>query len=98
MCDRGAPIVCCTPAYAVYLGESIAEKGLKHRLKAAIFGAEAWSEEMCKSIEESLGIKAYVIYGQTELSCPGISFECEEQSGLHINVDHFIPEIIDPET
>ncbi|MBD5627531.1 MAG: phenylacetate--CoA ligase [Desulfovibrio sp.] len=100
LCDLEATILCCTPSYAAYIGETIAEKGLKHKLKlkAGIFGAEAWSEEMRKSIEESLGIKAHDIYGLTELSGPGVSFECEEQSGLHINEDHFIPEIIDPET
>ena len=77
------------------------EKGIApedNYLKAGIFGAEPWTEEMRRSIEESLGIKAYDIYGLTETSGPGVAFECEEQSGMHVNEDHFIPEIIDPET
>ena len=100
MCDLEATILCCTPSYAAYLGESIAERGLKDKikLKAGIFGAEAWSEEMRRDIEKALGIKAYDIYGLTETSGPGVAFECSEQSGMHINEDHFIAEIIDPET
>ena len=77
------------------------EKGLKPEdisLKAGIFGAEPWTEEMRRDIEKSLGIKAYDSYGLTETSCPGVSFECEEQTGMHINEDHFLAEIIDPET
>jgi len=99
--DLGATILCCTPSYAAYLGESMAEKGYKpedNHLKAGIFGAEPWTEEMRRSIEKSLGIKAYDIYGLTEISGPGVSFECEEQNGMHINEDHFYAEIIDPET
>ncbi len=98
--DLGSTILCCTPSYAAYLGESIAEKGIKDKLKlrAGIFGAEAWTEEMRRDIEEKLNIKAYDIYGLTEISGPGVSFECEEQMGMHINEDHFIAEIIDPET
>ncbi|MBQ4132644.1 MAG: phenylacetate--CoA ligase [Desulfovibrionaceae bacterium] len=100
MCDLGSTILCCTPSYAAYLGESIHEQGLqdKIRLKAGIFGAEAWTEEMRRDIEKSLGIKAYDIYGLTEISGPGVSFECSEQTGMHINEDHFIAEIINPET
>ncbi len=100
MIDLGSTILCCTPSYAAYLGESIKERGLKDqlKLKAGIFGAEAWSEEMRKDIESSLGIKAYDIYGLTEISGPGVSFECEEQTGMHINEDHFYAEIIDPDT
>lgn len=100
MTDLGSTILCCTPSYAAYLGEAINEKGLKDqiKLKAGIFGAEAWTEEMRHDIEEKLGIKAYDIYGLTESSGPGVSFECEEQTGMHINEDHFIAEIIDPET
>ena len=81
--------------------ESLKERGYKpedNKLKAGIFGAEPWTEEMRKSIQESLGIKAYDIYGLTETSGPGVAFECSEQSGMHINEDHFIPEIIDPNT
>lgn len=100
MTDLQATILCCTPSYAAYLGESIAERGIKDqiKLKAGIFGAEAWTEEMRHDIEEKLGIKAYDIYGLTETSGPGVSFECEEQTGMHINEDHFIAEIINPET
>ena len=101
MMDLGATILCCTPSYAAYIGESLAEAGYKpedNKLKAGIFGAEPWTEEMRKSIEKSLGIKAYDIYGLTETSGPGVSFECEEQTGMHINEDHFYAEIIDPNT
>ena len=99
--DLNATILCCTPSYAAYLAESMKEMGLtpdQIPLKAGIFGAEAWSQEMRRNIEETLGIKAYDIYGLTELSGPGVSFECSAQSGMHINEDHFIAEIIDPET
>ncbi|MCR5785713.1 MAG: phenylacetate--CoA ligase [Eubacterium sp.] len=99
--DLEASILCCTPSYAAYLAERMKEMGLSPDdipLKAGIFGAEAWSEEMRRDIEKTMGIKAYDIYGLTELSGPGVSFECCEQSGMHINEDHFIPEIIDPDT
>ena len=98
--DLGSTILCCTPSYAAYLAESIHERGLQDKihLKAGIFGAEAWSEDMRRDIENKLGIKAYDIYGLTETSGPGVSFECEEQTGMHINEDHFIAEIIDPDT
>lgn len=100
MMDLGSTILCCTPSYAAYLGESINERGVKDRikLKAGIFGAEAWTEEMRQDIQEKLGIKAYDIYGLTEISGPGVSFECSEQAGMHINEDHFIAEVINPET
>ncbi len=100
MTDLGSTILCCTPSYAAYLAETINEKGFRDqiKLKAGIFGAEAWTEEMRRDIEERLGIKAYDIYGLTEISGPGVSFECEAQQGMHINEDHFIAEIIDPET
>ena len=99
--DLNATILCCTPSYAAYLAESMKEMGLtpdQIPLKAGIFGAEAWSQEMRQNIEETLGIKAYDIYGLTELSGPGVSFECSAQTGMHINEDHFIAEIIDPNT
>ncbi len=99
--DLSATILCCTPSYAAYLGETMKEMGLTPEqipLKAGIFGAEAWSEEMRRDIEKTLGIKAYDIYGLTEISGPGVSFECSEQHGMHINEDHFIAEIIDPDT
>jgi len=100
MTDLEATIICCTPSYAQYLAESIEENGLrdKIKLKAGIFGAEAWTQEMRKDIETRLGIKAYDIYGLTEISGPGVAFECSEQSGMHVNEDHFIAEIIDPKT
>ena len=100
MTDLGATILCCTPSYAAYLAESIHERGIRDqiKLKAGIFGAEAWSEEMRHDIESQLGIKAYDIYGLTETSGPGVAFECFEQTGMHINEDHFIAEIIDPDT
>ena len=98
--DLGTTILCCTPSYAAYLAETIAERGLQDRihLKAGIFGAEAWSEQMRADIEQKLGIQAFDIYGLTELSGPGVAFECSQKHGMHINEDHFIAEIIDPET
>ena len=100
MTDLEATIICCTPSYAAYLAESIEEQGLrdKIKLKAGIFGAEAWTEQMRKDIEAKLGIKAYDIYGLTEICGPGVAFECSAQSGMHVNEDHFIAEIINPET
>ena len=99
--DLSATILCCTPSYAAFIGERMKEMGLSPDdipLKAGIFGAEAWSEEMRRDIEATMGIKAYDIYGLTELCGPGVSFECEDQKGMHINEDYFIPEIIDPKT
>ena len=99
--DLGATILCCTPSYAAYLAESMKEMGMSPEdipVKAGIFGAEAWSEEMRRDIETTMGIKAYDIFGLTELSGPGVAFECSEQKGMHINEDHFIAEIIDPDT
>ena len=101
MMDLGATVLCCTPSYAAYLGESMKERGItpdQNPLKAGIFGAEPWTEEMRQSIEKSLGIKAYDIYGLTEISGPGVAFECAEQQGMHVNEDHFIAEVINPET
>lgn len=101
MRDLGSTILCCTPSYAAYIGETLHEMGLTPddiKLKAGIFGAEPWTEEMRREIESSLGIKAYDIYGLTETSGPGVAFECSEQSGMHINEDNFIAEIIDPDT
>ena len=101
MMDLNATILCCTPSYAAYIGESLKEMGYTPEnipLKAGIFGAEPWTEEMRQGIEKSLGIKAYDIYGLTETSGPGVAFECSEQSGMHVNEDHFYAEIINPET
>ncbi len=101
MTDLGATILCCTPSYAAYLGESLTEMGYTADtipLKSGIFGAEPWTEEMRQNIQNTLGIKAYDIYGLTETSGPGVAFECESQTGMHINEDHFLAEIIDPDT
>ncbi len=101
MLDLNATILCCTPSYAAYIGETMKEMGYTPEnipLKAGIFGAEPWTEEMRANIEKTLGIKAYDIYGLTETTGPGVAFECSEQSGMHINEDHFLAEIIDPDT
>ncbi len=100
MIDFGATVLCCTPSYAMYIAEEVERLGLRDRLKlkCGIFGAEPWSEKMRTKIEEGLGIKAYDIYGLSEVMGPGVSCECEYQCGMHINEDNFIAEIIDPET
>lgn len=101
MMDLQSTILCCTPSYAAFIAESLKDRGYTpsdNKLKAGIFGAEPWTEEMRKSIEEGLGIKAYDIYGLTETSGPGVAYECSEQTGMHINEDHFYAEIIDPDT
>ena len=100
MVDFGTTILCCTPSYALYLGEEVERMGLKDqlKLKAGIFGAEPWSENMRTEIEKKLGIKAYDIYGLSEILGPGVGCECPAQKGMHIWEDHFIPEIIDPDT
>ena len=99
--DFGSDVIACTPSYAMYLGESAEKEGIdtsKLPLRAGIFGAEPWTEEMRRSIEKSLNIKAYDIYGLTEIMGPGVAYECSEQKGMHVNEDHFIIEILDPET
>ena len=101
MMDLKSTILCCTPSYAAYIGEALKEQGYKpedNALRAGIFGAEPWTEEMRRDIEAALGIKAYDIYGLTETSGPGVAFECTAQNGMHINEDHFFAEIIDPDT
>ena len=101
MMDLKATILCCTPSYAAYIGETLKEMGYtpdQIPLKAGIFGAEPWTEEMRQGIQNTLGIKAYDIYGLTESTGPGVAFECSEQTGMHINEDHFLAEIINPET
>ncbi len=100
MIDFGSTALCCTPSYAMYLGEEVERMGVKDqlKLKVGIFGAEPWSEDMRKKIEEALGIKACDIYGLSEIMGPGVSGECEYQCGMHVWEDHFIPEIIDPDT
>ncbi len=101
MQDYGSDILCCTPSYAAYIGETCRDMGVdtkKLRLRAGIFGAEAWSEGMREAIERSLNIKAYDIYGLSEIAGPGVAYECCEQTGMHICEDYFYPEIIDPDT
>lgn len=101
MQEMGTTHLCCTPSYALYLGESIREMGIDRnslKLRCGFFGAEPWSEEMRKQIEELLGVDALDIYGLTEIAGPGVSFECLEKNGMHVNEDHVIPEIIDPAT
>ena len=102
MQELGTTVLCCTPSYAAYLGESIRDAGLVPgkdiKLKAGLFGAEPWTEEMRKHIEENLGIDARDIYGLTEIAGPGVAFECECKNGSHVNEDHVIAEVIDPVT
>ena len=100
MIDFGTTVLCCTPSYAMYLGEAIEEMGVKDqlKLKAGVFGAEPWTEDMRHAIEEKLNLKAFDVYGLSEVMGPGVAYECSEQSGMHICEDMFIPEIIDPDT
>ncbi len=101
MRDFASTVLCCTPSYALHIAEVLEESGLSKndlKLKAGIFGAEPWTNEMRRQIEDKLGIKAYDIYGLTEVLGPGVAFECGEQTGMHINEDHFIVEVIDPDT
>jgi phenylacetate-CoA ligase len=99
--DFGATVLCCTPSYALYMADEMKDLGITKeelKLRVGVFGAEPWTNEMRREIEERLGLKAYDIYGLSEIMGPGVSMDCEEQQGLHIPADHFIPEIIDPET
>ena len=101
MQDFGSTIICCTPSYALFLAEAMAEAGIKPsdlKLRAGCFGAEPWTENMRREIEERLQISAHDIFGLSEIIGPGVSFECGCKCGLHVNEDHFIPEIINPET
>jgi phenylacetate-CoA ligase len=101
MKDFGADVICCTPSYAIYLADEIEKNNIDKselKLKAGIFGAEPWSDEMRKEIESRLNIKAYNIYGLSEICGPGVSMECKAQDGMHIFEDHFYPEIINPDT
>lgn len=100
MVDFGTTVLCCTPSYSMYLAEAIEDAGLrdKIKLKAGVFGAEPWTEDMRHAIENSLGIKAFDVYGLSEIMGPGVSYECECQNGMHVNEDMFVPEIIDPDT
>lgn len=99
--DFGSTVLCCTPSYAMYLGEFRRDNNIpleNLKLRAGIFGAEPWTDEMRKQIENLLGIEAFDIYGLSEIAGPGVSFECEAHNGMHINEDYFYPEVIDPET
>lgn len=99
--DFGSTILCCTPSYALHIAETLYANGYTKddiHLKAGIFGAEPWTNEMRRKIEQMLGLRAYDIYGLTEIVGPGVAFECCDQSGMHVNEDHFIVEVIDPDT
>lgn len=101
MRDFGTTVLCCTPSYALFMADSIRESGIpkaEFKLRVGIFGAEPWTEEMRRELQDKLGIKAYDIYGLSEMSGPGVGYECEFQNGTHINEDHFYPEIVDPKT
>lgn len=100
MTDFGTTALCCTPSYALYLAEAIHEMGVqdKLKLKYGFFGAEPWTEEMRREIEDKLRLKAFDIFGLTEVIGPGVAYDCEAQNGMHINEDHFLPEIVDPAT
>lgn len=101
MQDYGSDIICCTPSYAMFIGETVREMGIdpkKLKVRAGYFGAEAWTENMRREIEKILDIKAYDIYGLSEIAGPGVSFECTDQTGMHVNEDWFYPEIINPDT
>lgn len=101
MRDFGSTVLACTPSYALYLAESIKDNNINRdelKLRVGVFGAEPWTEKMRGEIESKLGIKAIDIYGLSEVIGPGVASECLVQEGLHINEDHFYPEIIDPET
>ncbi|ADZ82504.1 phenylacetate--CoA ligase family protein [Cellulosilyticum lentocellum] len=99
--EFGSTVLACTPSYALYIGESMRNMGIDPRstnLRVGIFGAEPWTEEMRAEIEDLLGIQAMNIYGLSEIMGPGVAFDCEEKNGLHVNEDHFVPEIIHPDT
>lgn len=101
MHDFGSTVLACTPSYALFLAEAIQESGINRdelKLRVGVFGAEPWTENMRREIEDKLRIKAIDIYGLSEVIGPGVASECQIQEGLHINEDHFYPEIIDPET
>ena len=101
MQDFGSTVIACTPSYALFLAEAMSDAGMSadsFKLKAGVFGAEPWTEEMRREIEDKLKIKAIDIYGLSEVIGPGVASECTHQQGLHVFEDHFIPEVIDPET
>ncbi|MHC1749165.1 MAG: phenylacetate--CoA ligase family protein [Cellulosilyticaceae bacterium] len=101
ICEFGASVLCCTPSYALYLGETMKNMGIdprKTKLRVGVFGAEPWTYEMREQLEEMFNIKAFDIYGLSEVMGPGVGFECSHKKGIHINEDHFVPEIINPDT
>ena len=101
MHDFGTSTLCCTPSYALFLAEEMKESGYprgEFNLKRGAFGAEPWTEHMRKELEDNLGIKAYDIYGLSEIAGPGVGYECEFQHGTHLNEDYYYPEIVDPKT
>lgn len=101
MHDFGATALCCTPSYAMFIGEAMKESPWskdEFNLRVGIFGAEPWTENMRKTLQETLGIKAYDIYGLSEIAGPGVGYECACQNGTHLNEDYYYPEIVDPET
>ncbi len=101
MKDFGSTFLACTPSYALSLSETLRDMGYTKddiKLEAGAFGAEPWTENMRRELEDKLGIRAYDIYGLSEVLGPGVSYECQEQAGMHINEDHFIAEVIDPDT
>ena len=101
MADLGTTVLCCTPSYALFMGETAQEMGIDFRqlkLKSGVFGAEPWSDNMRNKIERLLNLSAYDIYGLSEVMGPGVSIECEQKNGLHIFEDAFIAETIDPAT
>lgn len=101
MHDFGASVLCCTPSYAMFLGEAMKESGYprdEFKLRVGAFGAEPWTENMRRELESLLGIKAYDIYGLSEVAGPGVGYECSFQCGTHLNEDYYYPEIVDPKT
>ncbi|MBQ3140887.1 MAG: phenylacetate--CoA ligase, partial [Clostridia bacterium] len=102
MKDLGTDILCCTPSYALFLYDAMKEAGIDPhkdlKLRAGVFGAEPWTQEMREEIESKLGIEAFDVYGLSEIMGPGVSMSCNVEPGLHVQEDHFLPEIINPET
>ena len=102
MKDLGTTVLCCTPSFAVYLAETMAKDGVNPRkdlkLRIGLFGAEPWSEKIRERIESDLGIEAFDVYGLTELCGPGVAYDAADQNGLYINEDHFLAEVVDPQT
>ena len=99
--DYGTDLLVCTPSYGMYLGETIREMGIDSKdlpVRAMFCGAEPWTEEMRKEMETLMNVKAYDVYGLSEIAGPGVAMECTEQAGMHISEDYFYPEVIDPDT